>query len=194
MTLEERIYSVLVVSASDKFNESVTSFLPEVHYSPIKTVSNISAAKRAWNDYSFDFIIINSPLPDDPGIRFAIDAAGSKGTIVLLSVRADLYDDIFNRVVDHGVFTISRPLSQPVITQALDWMASARECLRKLEKKTLTIEEKMEEIRIVNRAKWILISELKMDEAQAHKFLEKQAMNRCISRRELAEEIIKTYK
>ena len=61
------------------------------------------------------------------------------------------------------------------------------------EKKTLSVEEKMEEIRIVNRAKWLLISELKMDEPQAHRYIEKQAMDRCISRKEIAEEIIRTY-
>ena len=62
-----------------------------------------------------------------------------------------------------------------------------------MEKKTLSFEEKMEEIRIVNRAKWLLISELKMDEPQAHRYVEKQAMDRCVSRREVAEEIIRTY-
>jgi len=55
------------------------------------------------------------------------------------------------------------------------------------------VEEKMEEIRLVNRAKWLLISELKMDEPLAHRYIEKQAMDRCISKREVAEEIIKTY-
>ena len=51
----------------------------------------------------------------------------------------------------------------------------------------------MEEIRIVNRAKWLLISELKMDEQGAHRYIEKQAMDRCISKRIVAEEIMKTY-
>lgn len=51
----------------------------------------------------------------------------------------------------------------------------------------------MEEIRIVNRAKWLLISEIKMDEQNAHRYIEKQAMDRCISKRKIAEEIIKTY-
>ena len=51
----------------------------------------------------------------------------------------------------------------------------------------------MVEIRVVNRAKWILISELKMEEPDAHRYIEKQAMDRCISRREVAEEIISTY-
>ena len=72
-------------------------------------------------------------------------------------------------------------------------LLSAREKLRKTEKKTLSIEEKMEEIRIVNRAKWILIRELKLDEPEAHRYIEKQAMDRCISKRIVAEEIIKTY-
>ena len=76
---------------------------------------------------------------------------------------------------------------------ALDLMAGARERLRKLEKKTLSFEEKMEEIRLVNRAKWLLISELKMDEPQAHRYIEKQAMDRCISKREVAAEIIRVY-
>ena len=51
----------------------------------------------------------------------------------------------------------------------------------------------MAEIRIVNRAKWLLISELKLEEAQAHRYIEKQAMDRCVSKRVIAEEIIKTY-
>ena len=54
-------------------------------------------------------------------------------------------------------------------------------------------EEKIEEIRIVNRAKWLLISQISMDEPGAHRYIEKQAMDRCISKREIAEEIIKTY-
>lgn len=52
----------------------------------------------------------------------------------------------------------------------------------------------MQEIRIVNRAKWALIENLKMTEADAHRYIEKQAMDRCIAKREVAEEIIKTYK
>ena len=51
----------------------------------------------------------------------------------------------------------------------------------------------MAEIKIVNRAKLLLISELQMDESQAHRYIEKQAMDRCVTRKVVAEEIIKTY-
>ena len=193
MDLKERVYSVLVVSAAEKLNTALSSFLNGSHYSPVRFVSNVSAAKRAWSEQAFDHIIINSPLPDDTGIRFAIDVSSSKGAVVLLLVRADLYEDVRGKVVEHGVFTLSKPLSSSTVLLALGWMQSARARLRKLEQKTLSVEEKMEEIRIVNRAKWLLISQLSMDEPRAHRYIEKQAMDRCVPKREVAEEIIRTY-
>ena len=55
-------------------------------------------------------------------------------------------------------------------------------------------EEKIDEIRLVNRAKWLLIECLSMTEADAHRYIEKQAMDLRLSKREVAENIIKTYK
>ena len=193
MDLKERTYSALVVSAAEKLNTALSELLSESRCQPVKIVSNVSAAKRAVNERSFDFVIINSPLPDDPGIRFAIDIGSTKGSVVLLLVRAELYEGVYEKAIEHGIFLLSKPLSRQILQIALDWMSGMRERLRKLEKKTLSVEDKMEEIRIVNRAKWLLISELKMDEPQAHRYIEKQAMDRCISRKEIAEEIIRTY-
>ena len=193
MSLKERVYSVLIVSAAESFNDALSALLPTSKYSPTNFVSNISAAKRALAERAFDFVIINSPLPDDIGTRFAIDTGSSKETVVLLMVRAELQAEIYDKVAEHGVFVLPKPTSKPTMAIALSWLSSAREKLRKTEKKTLSIEEKMEEIRIVNRAKWILIRELKLDEPEAHRYIEKQAMDRCISKRIVAEEIIKTY-
>ena len=193
MSLKERVYSVLIVSAAEGLNDALSALLPTSKYSPTNFVSNISAAKRALAERAFDFVIINSPLPDDIGTRFAIDTGSSKETVVLLMVRAELQAEIYDKVAEHGVFVLPKPTSKPTMAIALSWLSSAREKLRKTEKKTLSIEEKMEEIRIVNRAKWILIRELKLDEPEAHRYIEKQAMDRCISKRIVAEEIIKTY-
>ena len=193
MSLKERVYSVLIVSAAESFNDALSALLPNSKYSPTHFVSNISAAKRVLAERAFDFVIINSPLPDDVGTRYAIDTANSEESVVLLMVRTELQEEIYDKVAEHGVFVLPKPTSKPTMAIALSWLSSAREKLRKTEKKTLSIEEKMEEIRIVNRAKWLLISELKMDEQGAHRYIEKQAMDRCISKRIVAEEIIRTY-
>lgn len=190
MSLKERIYSVLLISASDSFNEVIRALLPESTYDPVRTVSNIVAGKRACAERSFDLVIINSPLPDDSGIRFAIDICSSTSSSVLLAVRSDLYTEIYERVTEYGVFILSKPTSKPTVSMALSFMVSQRERLRKTEKKTLSIEEKMEEIRIVNKAKWILIDRDHMSEEEAHRHIEKTAMNRCITKRQVAKEII----
>ena len=193
MNLAKRVYSVLVVSPSAKFNGALSDLLPESDYYPVYKAGDVSAAKRALSERDFDLVIVNSPLPDDTGLRFSIDAASSANTVVLLIAGIELYGDLHDRAAEHGVFMLLKPTSKANITLALDWMASARERLRKTEKKALTIEEKMNEIRLVNRAKWLLISEVKMDEPAAHRYIEKQAMDRCVSKREVAEDIIKTY-
>ena len=59
MSLEKRIYSILVVSASENFNSTLLSLLPEARYSPVRTVTSINAAKRSALDREFDFILIH---------------------------------------------------------------------------------------------------------------------------------------
>ncbi len=193
MDLKEQIYSVLVVSASENFNNALSALLPAFRYAPVRYVSGISAAKRILSERDFDFLILNSPLPDGPGTDLAIDFSSSSGGIALLIVRSDMLEGIRSKVTPHGVFTLSKPLSIEMFSAALDWMVSARERLRNSERKSLSFEEKMREIRLVNRAKWLLITELKMEEPQAHRYIEKQAMDRCVTRIEVAEEIINTY-
>ena len=117
----------------------------------------------------------------------------TKQTVVLLLVKSDIHAEIHDKVAEYGVFTLTKPTSKPTMIHALNWMESARERLRQFEKKSLSIEEKMAEIRLVNKAKWLLISELKMSEPDAHRYIEKQAMDRCIAKRAIAEEIIKLY-
>lgn len=193
MELQERVYSVLIVSASEKFQSGLRSLLPESAYSPIATAASVGAAERARTGQDFDFVFVNSPLPDDAGIRFAIDCCRAGGTVVLLFAAAALYDSIQSRVEKHGVFVLPRPVPRDTILRGLNWMAAARERLRSYEKKVQPVEEKMEEIRLVNRAKWLLISELKMSEPDAHHYITHQAMDRCCSKRTVAEEIIRLY-
>ncbi len=193
MSLRERVYSILIVSATDKFTSAFADLLLETRYSPIHTAASVSAAKRMLAEKTFDFVIINAPLPDDIGTRFAIDTCTSKQSAVLLFVKSDIHADIHDKVVEYGVFTLPKPTSKPTLIHALRWMESSRERLRQFEQKSLSIQEKMAEIRLINKAKWILISELKMNEPDAHRYIEKQSMDRCVTKQTIAEEIIKTY-
>ena len=193
MSLKEHVYSVLIVSFSESFTDNVSQFLSEATYRPIKYAKSVNEAQRIIAERSYDLIIINTPLPDDFGTKFAIDISDKSPSVVLLFVRSDNYHDVYDKVSDFGVFTVRKPLPSQNVVQALDFIKATRERLRKMEKKTVSLEEKMMEIKIVNRAKWTLINALNMSETDAHRYIEKQAMDRCVSKRVVAEEIIRSY-
>ena len=194
MELTEHCYSVLLVSSSEKFNRSLLQLLSGDTYLPITAVGDVTGARRALLERSFDLAIINTPLPDDFGTRLALDICDGSGTGILLLVRAEHFPDINARVSPFGVLALSKPTTSQMLTQSLSLLCGTRERLRRMEQRTASLEDKMEEIRIVNRAKCVLIEQLKMTEQEAHRYLEKQAMDRCVTRRSVAESILATYK
>lgn len=194
MDLMERCYSVLVVSASEKFNQSVMSLLSETRYLTPVIAKDASDAGRKLLENSFDIILINTPLPDDFGTELALQIAKDSTSAVMLFVKAEHYHDIEARVEPFGILTMSKPASGQLILHSLRLMSATRQRLKRMEQKTASVEEKMEEIRVVNRAKWLLIEHLKMSEKEAHRYIEKQAMDRCVTKKNVAEKILATYK
>ena len=192
--MTEHIYSVLVVSSAEKFVKPMLEMLPEKMFDPIMTATDATQARRKLLENDFDIVIVNSPLKDEFGTRLALDICSKSSAGVLLFVKAEHYADITAKVMSYGVLTISIPTSSSMIAQSVQMLCSTRERLRIMEKKNASVEEKIEEIRIVNRAKCLLIEQLKMTESEAHRYIEKQAMDRCVTRRVIAENIILTYK
>ena len=193
MGLKERVYSLLVVSASERFNTALKELLAELPFEPVCMASSVNAAERMSSERSFDWVMVNSPLPDDPGLRFSVSSCANRETVVLLLVKSELHDQVHDRVSEQGVFTLAKPASRGAVLQAMSWLISARERLRKVSDKIQPLEKRMEEIQLVNRAKWLLVSKLSMSEPDAHHYIEHQAMNRCLPKGKVAQEIIALY-
>ena len=139
-----------------------------------------------------DIVIINTPLRDEFGTELAIDLAeGTAG--VLLLVKNELYDQVCYKAEDSGVLTLGKPTSRQGFYSAVKLLTAMTARLSRLEKVNHTLQEKMADIRVVNRAKWLLIEHHHMKEQDAHYFIEKQAMDTRLSRREVAENIIRSY-
>ena len=194
MIFQERTYSVLLVSASEKFNTSILTLLPSTDYWPVTIAKSVGEARRRLVEESFDIVLINAPLSDDFGMHLAMDICSNSGAGVLLLIKNELYNEITSKVVPYGVMTMPKPTSLQLVSQSLQILRATRERLRQMEAKQISVEEKIEEIRLVNRAKWVLIECLSMTETDAHRYIEKQAMDLRTSKREVAESIIKTYK
>ncbi len=193
MVTEKASASVLIVSSPAKSVDYFAGLLPAAQYSPVACASTAGEARRLLVGAPADIVIINTPLADEFGVQMALDIAEKGSSGVLLFVRSELFEQVSFKVEDYGVLTLQKPNSRQNILQALKLLLATRARLKSMQEKTLTLESRMEDIRIINRAKILLIEQYKMSEAQAHRYIEKQAMDTCRKRREIAENIIRTY-
>lgn len=65
--------------------------------------------------------------------------------------------------------------------------------IQELERENKVLQQKLQDLKLIDRAKCILIGNFSMTEEQAHKHIEKQAMNLRLPKREVAKNILKTY-
>ncbi|MDO4188370.1 MAG: ANTAR domain-containing protein [Lachnospiraceae bacterium] len=181
--------SVLIVTGSDKIYDFMVDILPQKEFYPVSRASTCGEARRLLVSQQYDILVINTPMPDDFGIDLALDYADSPMCIMLM-VKDEIYDQVTYQVIDSGIVTISKPTTKPVVYSSMQLLSALSAKLKRFEKKNRTLEEKMADIRIINHAKWLIIDKKKMTEEEAHHMIEHRAMERRITKREAAREII----
>ena len=192
MVTGKRKYRVLVAGANDKLGESIAALLPKNEYEPPVFAASVGEIRRLALESTMDLVVLNTPLKDEFGTRLALDLA-DYNIAVLLMVQGDVFDQVCYKVEDYGVLTLAKPVSRQSFYTAVKLLTAMRAKMLRMEKKNQALQEKMQVIRTINRAKWLLITNLQMTEDEAHYHIEKKAMNSRLSRREAAEEIIRTY-
>lgn len=184
--------SALIVSG-EKGIAYFTEVLTSAAFGEIVSVSTAGEARRLLIEREFDLYVVNAPLSDEHGAKLAerIACDGSGG--VILIVRAEHFDEIAAKVEDFGVVTVSKPLNRALFWNALKLTMAAHRRMQSMQRENQKLTQKLEDIRVVDRAKCMLISYLSMSETEAHKYIEKQAMDTRLTKREIAERILKTY-
>ncbi len=183
---------VMIVSESDSFFQMIKAVLPSSDFFPVFHAVSGSEARRKLLELPCDILIVDSPLSDEHGAIFSQNYADTNMGILLL-VQSDLYDQISSQVEEDGILTLSKPISPEMFYSAMRMLSAMLNKIQKFEIEKKSLQEKMQDIRIVNKAKWLLIENKNMTEGDAHKYIEKAAMDKRRSRREIAEEIIDEY-
>ena len=186
------IYRVLIAGANDRTFDSLRELLPPDSYEAPLRAGSAGEVKRMLLETDVDLVILNAPLRDEFGTQLALNLA-QDNLCVLMLVPAESFDAVCYKVEDEGILTLSKPVSRSGLLGAIKLLTAMRGKLRKLDRQNQALQEKMQDIRTVNRAKWLLIEIKRMTENEAHYYIEKQAMDMRLSRREVAENIIRTY-
>ncbi len=181
-------YTMLIVCNNDKLNTLLTSLFSEDYEILISTSENF--AKRILVERTIDFIIVSSPLPDSNGYGIVMDYATKIPTIIFVSHLH--YDNVYYKLSEYGAITISKPTRSDVVVQAVRMLETAKGSMHE-KKKDKPLKEKLEESRKINIAKMLLITNERMSEDDAHKYIVRKAMDLRASKVDIAIDIINKY-
>ena len=183
------IHSVLVVTKDIKTSTLISAMLVPPMFDVI-LAEDFNEARRLCTERVFNIVIVD--FADGEGTDFAVDISSCTSTILLLAP-TQFFDQLSYRVEPYGILTITSPFDQFYFYNMIKIAIAVQYKVQVLSSQTIKLKEKMEEIRIVNRAKMLLMQNKEMSEQEAHRFLEKQAMDRSMKRIAVPDEIIKTY-
>ena len=124
-----------------------------------------------------DVAVLAVGLCDGDGVEGARQVmAASPCPLVLLTSRTD--SDVATRAIDAGVLGfLVKPLRPEELGPTLDLAVSRFRDLMAIRKENVELKNKLESRRLVDRAKALLIQRLGLTEAEAHRRLQKTAMD-----------------
>lgn len=183
------LHTVLVVTKDTKISSQINAMLIAPLFET-QIVSDFNEARRLCGERNYNIVIVD--FAEGEGTDFAIDISDSLSTILLLTP-TQFFEQISYKVEGYGILTITSPFDQFYFYNMIKVAIAVQYKVQVLSSQTTKLKVKMEEIRIVNRAKMLLMQNLNMTEADAHRYIEKEAMNRCIKKTAVAEQVISTY-
>ena len=179
-------HSVLLVTKDNKISSLVTAMLVQPLFE-LSLISDFNEARRSCAERIFNIVLVDSA--DGEGTDFAIDISDSTSTILLLAPTQH-FDQISYKVEPYGILTLTNPFDQFYFYNMIKIALAVQAKIDRLLFQNIKLKNKMEEIRLVNRAKMVLMSHKNMTEEEAHRYIEQTAMNRCMKKIDLAKEII----
>lgn len=183
----------LIVSAGASSNEYLSSRLAELGYTRPLIVPSGAEARRRMLESDFELIVVNAPLPDEFGHELCISAVEKTDAGVVFLVKAAAAEQLMGPVSGHGVLLLSKPFSNTLFLQTVHMAAASNHRLHRMRQENARLQDKIAQIRLVSRAKCCLIEREQMTEAEAHRYIEKQAMDTRRDRAEIAQEVLDSY-
>ena len=185
---------ILLVSASKKSGEALEQLLRRYSWTNIDLVYDGSDARRSILQVDYDIMIVNMPLKDEQGHGLALDIIQSTSLSVIAIVKAESYGLLASKLEPAGVLVCPKPFQQSDFLSAVRLAAAFRNRLKKYESENRKLQKKYEEQRVVSRAKCLLVEFEKMSESEAHRYIEKMAMDKRSTKLEISNRLIALYK
>lgn len=146
-------HSVLIVSGTQKGAAYITELLSPREFAPMTTALSGGDARRLLLRRSYELVVINTPLPDEFGHELAEYITEKFVSGVMVIAKAELFRSGERR--NGAIWHIdgAKAAFAPLFYQALHLLIATQNRWQRFDRENQKLRTKMEEVRIVARAK-----------------------------------------
>ncbi len=182
---------ILVVSSDQKTSEVLVNILRDSFRILPKVVESAYQAKmRLESNFDYELVIINTPLMDEVGINFAQNIIEKTTANCILLVKQEIFEKISEPAEKLGIILIGKPFDKTLLYQVIKTVNIAVNRSLKLYREKMRLEERIGEIKVIDKAKFMLMEYKNMTENEAHYYLGQYAMTKRKKKSVVASEII----
>ena len=179
---------ILVAEDEALIRMDLVEMLQEAGYTVVAQATNGEEAIALANEHRPDLAILDLKMPEVDGIT-AAEQIISISPVLMLTAFSQR--ELIERARDAGVMAyVVKPFSINDLVPAIEIAISRHKQMKSLEAEVADIYERLESRKVIDRAKGILMNALNLSEPEAFSWIQKTAMDRRISMREVAAAVI----
>ena len=184
----------IIISDSKKESDHFSKILEKCCIDKIDTASKKDLSFTVMSEAEPDLLVLSlSENINDSSLLLLNEIADRTAVCIIILCSTKLYENVCETSEPHGICILKEDAPDDLIFHSARLLLSQRTRLLKAMNRSEALLTEINESKIINRAKCVLIQYLKLTEAQAHKYIEKQAMDTRRSKLEVARSILITY-
>ena len=190
MNIERTQVPVRIVVAEDEalIRMDLVEMLGEAGYLVVAQASDGAEAITLVAEHKPDLAILDVKMPILDGISAAEEIIA---TCPVLMLTAFSQRELVDRARDAGVMAyVLKPFTINDLVPAIEIAISRHLQMKSLAAEVADLHERLETRKVIDRAKGILMSALNLTEPQAFSWIQKAAMDRRLTMKEVAQAVI----
>ncbi len=188
MNTQNKKVRILVAEDETLIRLDLVEMLTEAGYEVVAQAENGAVAVELAKLHNPDLAILDVKMPEMDGITAAEQIILIAPVLMLTAFSQR---DLVERARDAGVMAyVVKPFSINDLVPAIEIAISRHKQMKSLESEVADIYERLETRKVIDRAKGILMKAMNLSEPESFSWIQKTAMDRRISMKEVAMAII----
>ncbi len=189
MVRMEEALRVVVAEDEALIRMDVVATLQEAGYVVVGEGANGEEAVELATELDPDLVVMDIKMPKMDGISAAEKISELKIPVVLLTAFSQA--DLVARAADAGAMAyVTKPFKPSDLLPAIQIALSRHEELTSLEAEIADLNDRLETRKLMDRAKGLLQSKMKLSEPDAFRWIQKASMDRRLTMAQVAKAVI----